>query len=141
MLEAEVAVLGFESSVLLVRDGKLVLMRSGMPRADEERGPAELELMLSAEVVPCSVSEDEERRLLCERSVSVPGADGPVEEVVVELWAPLRASRVPPGPLVKPVPRPPPAAMAAALKIAAALRPSRDWWRRSMVASRRPSTW
>lgn len=50
------------------------------------------------------------------------------------------ASRVPPIP-EEPVPRPPPAAMAAALKTAAALRPSRTECNRSMVASRRPLIW
>lgn len=99
-------------------------------------------------VVPCSVSEESELRWLS-RELAVPGAmvaESPVAPLTAAaaaatVWAPLRASRVPPMPLVKPVPRPPPAAMAAALKTAAAFRPSRTWWRRSTVASRRPSTW
>lgn len=94
-------------------------------------------MLLATEMpdVPCSVSEESDVRWLCEVSVPVPATES------VLPWTPLRASRVPPGPLVNPVPLPPPAAMAAALKTAAALRPSSTWCSLSTVASRRPSTW
>ena len=123
-----------------LRAEKSVLMRRGGPR-EEPVGPPELLETERADAVPCSVSEESEVRWLllwCE--VLVLGAVL-VEVPLAAVFAPLRASRVPPIPLVKPVPLPPPAAMAAALKIAAAFLPSRISCSRSTHASKRPSTW
>jgi hypothetical protein len=108
-----------------------------MPRAKLARSFVLLEAEMECAPPPCSVSDESEacRTLFCECVVS----DTAIEPL--RPWTPFRASNVPPRPEVKPVPRPPPAAMAAALKTAAALRPSRTWWRRSTVASRRPLIW
>ena len=146
-LEADVAVLGLlmessrsrwelrwreccETFVSMRRDGRL--------RAKLVRSP--VLLAAEAEIAPFSVSDESEVsplwwELLCSPIVGTLPLRPPL------VFTPLSASSVPPGPLLNPVPRPPPAAMAAALKTAAALRPSRTWCSRSTVASRSPSIW
>lgn len=117
--------------------GKLVVMRRGTPRE-----LLRLRLLvrvlgrvLGPEWRPCSVSEESEVvRCEGERALAVSRWEEP-RAVIVD-----NASRVPPNP-AEPVLRPPPAAMAAALKTAAALRPSSTACSRSRVASRRPWIW